>query len=160
MPHLATAVCVVSPRPSGRRKTEAPGVRPASPGRPTFAPCPRGPAAGPEPRVPGVPHAIRGLPPRGRRGKPGNQSTWRRPRRRGAAFGPTPPGQSVAAAARAGVTGPGGCLQKAAPGARRLYEGPEASGCPPDASGFVETRLAYFELTETIVASANEYSSA
>ena len=37
---------------------------------------------------------------------------------------------------------------------------PEAPDCPPDASGFVETRLAYFELTETIVASANEYSSA
>ena len=55
---------------------------------------------------------------------------------------------------------PGVCLQKTAPGARRLYEGPGASGCPPDASGFVETRLAYFELTETIVASANEYSSA
>lgn len=83
MPHLVTAVRVVSSRPSGKRKTEAPGVRPASPGRSAFA-----------------------------------------------------------------------------PGARRLYESPEASGCPPDASGFVETRLAYFELTETIVASANEYSSA
>ena len=33
------------------------GVRPASLGRSTFAPCPRGPVAGLELRVPGVPHA-------------------------------------------------------------------------------------------------------
>ena len=36
LPRLAAAVRVVSPRPSGRRKTEAPGGRPASPGRSTF----------------------------------------------------------------------------------------------------------------------------
>ena len=58
MPRLVTAVRVVSPRPSGKRKTKDAWVRPASPGRSAFAPCPRGPAAGLEPRVPGVPHAV------------------------------------------------------------------------------------------------------
>lgn len=52
MPHLVTAIRVVSSRPSGKRKTEDTGVRPASLGRSTFAPCPRGPAAGLDPGFP------------------------------------------------------------------------------------------------------------